>query len=308
MGSGVSLGAHRPYQELMKKSFRPTSWAVGMLGASCVRSLEVTNRPRARPEVASGRRRRPRIHEELDVARHQVGVGGRCALVEDGVERQAGALQESERGDVSGRAARRQGKEVLLRLLGDGRDGAGIVGARHVVVHEQHQRRLARLGDRPEVGLRIVRAGRHHRLAQHEQARIEQQRIAVGIGAPHLSRNPAVPEAPPTFWTTIGWPSFSGQELAGDAAEPIGAAARRIGHDHLQRLVGKRPCPRAGAASNEAPAAPTSVLRRIMASPTPTRRTTCRLRPRRSCARRGALSRRRSRRPGPSMYRDAVSK
>src|SRR6266545_1721328 len=50
-GSGVPLGAHRPYQELMKKSFSPTSWAVGMLGASDVRSLEVTNRARARPEV-----------------------------------------------------------------------------------------------------------------------------------------------------------------------------------------------------------------------------------------------------------------
>ena len=45
MGSGVSLGAHRPYQELMLKSFRPTSSDVGMLGASLVRSLEVTNRP-----------------------------------------------------------------------------------------------------------------------------------------------------------------------------------------------------------------------------------------------------------------------
>lgn len=54
MGSGVSLGDQKPYQELMKKSFSPTSWAVGMLGASGVRSRDVTNSPRARPEVASG--------------------------------------------------------------------------------------------------------------------------------------------------------------------------------------------------------------------------------------------------------------
>ena len=54
MASGVSLGAHTPYQELMLKSFSPTSSDVGMLGASLVRSLEVTNRPRALPEVASG--------------------------------------------------------------------------------------------------------------------------------------------------------------------------------------------------------------------------------------------------------------
>src|SRR5689334_17820315 len=55
MGSGVSLGAHRPYHELMLKSFSPTSAEVGMLGASWVRSLEVTNRPRARPDVAIGK-------------------------------------------------------------------------------------------------------------------------------------------------------------------------------------------------------------------------------------------------------------
>src|SRR4029453_17717383 len=54
IGSGVSLGAHRPYHELMKKSFSPTSAAVGMLGASGVRSLEVTKRPRARAGGARG--------------------------------------------------------------------------------------------------------------------------------------------------------------------------------------------------------------------------------------------------------------
>src|SRR5882757_3438445 len=54
MGSGVSLGAHTPYHELKLKSFNPTSAEVGMLGASCVRSFDVTNRPRALPDVAIG--------------------------------------------------------------------------------------------------------------------------------------------------------------------------------------------------------------------------------------------------------------
>ena len=134
MGSGVSLGAHRPYQELMLKSFRPTSCGGRDVGRK-LRALLGGDEQAARPAGGGERqRRRPRIHEELDVARHQVGVGRRRALVEDGVERQAGALQEGERGDVSGRAARGQGEEVLLRLLGDRRHGAGIVGARHVVV------------------------------------------------------------------------------------------------------------------------------------------------------------------------------
>src|SRR5215217_3914931 len=53
--SGVALGAHTPYHELILKSFSPASADVGILGASCVRSLEVTKRPRALPEVASGR-------------------------------------------------------------------------------------------------------------------------------------------------------------------------------------------------------------------------------------------------------------
>src|SRR5260370_24241326 len=52
---GVSLGAHTPYHEPILKSFNPTSSDVGMLGASLVRSLEVTKSPRALPEVASGR-------------------------------------------------------------------------------------------------------------------------------------------------------------------------------------------------------------------------------------------------------------
>ena len=52
--SGVSLGAHTPYHELKLKSFNPTSAEVGMLGASCVRSFDVTNRPRALPDVAIG--------------------------------------------------------------------------------------------------------------------------------------------------------------------------------------------------------------------------------------------------------------
>ena len=48
-------------------------------------------------------------------------------------------------------------------------------------------------------------------------------------------------EAPPIFWMTICWPSFSDRNCARDAAEPVGAAARRIGHDHLQRLVRDSP-------------------------------------------------------------------
>src|SRR5258708_37973414 len=55
MASGVALGAHTPYHELMLKSFRPTSAVVGMLGARRARSRDVTIRPRARPEVASGK-------------------------------------------------------------------------------------------------------------------------------------------------------------------------------------------------------------------------------------------------------------
>src|SRR5690349_21293792 len=54
IGSGVSFGAHSPYQELRLKSLSPTSALVGMFGASGVRSLDVTNMPLARPEVASG--------------------------------------------------------------------------------------------------------------------------------------------------------------------------------------------------------------------------------------------------------------
>ena len=41
---------------MMGFNYRRHAAEVGMLGASCVRSLEVTNRPRARPEVASGSR------------------------------------------------------------------------------------------------------------------------------------------------------------------------------------------------------------------------------------------------------------
>ena len=141
---------------------------------------------------------------------------------------------------MAGRAARRQGEEVLLRLLGDRRHRARIVGARHVVVDQQHQRRLARLGDRPEVGLRIVGTGRHDGLAQHEQARIEQDRVAVGIGAPHrLGAHGARGAADILDDDLLA--ELVRQPLGGDAAQPVGAAARRIGHDHLQRLVGIGP-------------------------------------------------------------------
>ena len=158
---------------------------------------------------------------------------------------------------MAGRAARGQREEVLLRLLGDRRHRARIVGARHVVDCQQHQRRLARLGDRPEVGLRIVGAGRHDGLAEHEQARIEQDRVAVGIGAPHRFGAHGARGAADILDDDLLAELFR-QPLGGDAAQPVGAAARRIGHDHLQRLAGIGSDRCAGAASSEAPAAPTN--------------------------------------------------
>ena len=53
-GSGVAFGAHSPYQELRLKSFSPASAEVGTFGASGVRSFDVTNSARARPDVANG--------------------------------------------------------------------------------------------------------------------------------------------------------------------------------------------------------------------------------------------------------------
>ena len=138
---------------------------------------------------------------------------------------------------MAGRSARRECEEVLLRLLSDGLDRAGIVGARHVEIGQQHQRRLAGLGDGSEIRLRIVGAGGQDGLAQHEQARIEEQRIAVGIGTPHgVGAHGARSAADVLDHDRLA--ELLGQELRRDAPEPVRPAAGRVRHDHLQRLVG----------------------------------------------------------------------
>ena len=57
------------------------------------------------------------------------------------------------------------------------------------------------------------------------------RKVAPSGAARATTSEPITPEAPARFSTTMGWPSSCAQPLGDDAAEDVGRAAGRVGHD-----------------------------------------------------------------------------
>ena len=222
---------------------------------------------------AAGRRAKLGSMRSCTRTAHDVLQGGqRCPCTAPCGIWRAGAAQELDGGKVTRLTPIEEMAKFHFPGFGLGRgDDLGHRLLRHRRRHDADQRRDRGAPDELEVDLRVeVRGLQHHRHTAVFNA-LAEQGVAVRLGLDDGARCRPGRRRQTRFSTTVVQPNFAADAIREQAAERLVRRARRPGHDHLHRLVLRRPGglpvrPGPTAASAAAPTAPLIASRLLMDS------------------------------------------